>query len=154
MRLPATFLVLALLSPLTLAAQSREETFAYLSEEIQSLSTKDFFVREATLSADGKVFTYRWAVRGGHERGMVINLDQVDIFKVLHRQPTGYAWYGLEIRTRGSNAIMNVNGTSYRGTKTLFKFIYDERQARGLEQAFQRLVELARGRKPAFPRSE
>ena len=153
MRALATLLLLVLLGPSVLPAQSREETLAFLSEEIKSLGDKDVYYREVSLSPDGKVFTLRRGVRGQADKSLVLPLDQVDIYLALDRQPKGYEWYDLKVRTRGQEATLTFNGQPYRGTKTLFRFLYDERKAMGLDQAFQRLIELARGRKPPFPRS-
>lgn len=153
MRALATTLLLVLLGPAVLPAQSREETFAFLADEIKSLGDKDVYFREVSLSPDGRMFTLRRSVRGQTDKGMVVPLDQVDIFLALDRQPKGYEWYDLKVRTRGQEATLTYNGQPYRGTKTLFRFLYDERKAMALDQAFQRLIELARGRKPPFPRS-
>ena len=107
-----------------------------------------------SLSPDGKVFTLRRSIRGGTDKGVSIPLDKVDIYLALDTQAHGYEWYDLKVRTRGQEATLTFNGQPYRGTKTLFRFIYDERKARGMDQAFQRLIELARGRKAPFPRGE
>jgi hypothetical protein len=153
MRALATTLLLVLSSPSFLPAQSREETMAFLSDEIKSLGDKDVYYREVSLSPDGRVFTLRRSVRGQADKGLAVPLDQVDIYLALDRQPKGYEWYDLKVRTRGQEATMTYNGSPFRGTKTLFRFLYDERKAMALDQAFQRLIELARGRKPLFPKS-
>jgi hypothetical protein len=154
MRALATTLLLVLLGPSALPAQSREETLAFLNDEIKSLGDKDVYYREVSLSPDGKVFILRRSVRGHSDKGLSVPLDQVDIYLALDRQPKGYEWYDLKVRTRGQDGVMTYNGSPFRGTKTLFRFLYDERKAMALDQAFQRLIELARGRKAAFPRSQ
>jgi hypothetical protein len=154
MRALATTLLLVLLGPSALPAQSREETLAFLAGEIKSLSDKDVYYREVTLTPDGKVFTLRRGRRGKADKSMVIPLEQVDIYLALENRTTGYARYDLKVRTRGQDGAISYNGQTFRGTKTLFRFLQDRRKARGMDQAFQRLIELARGRKPLFPRPE
>lgn len=141
MRALATTLLLVLLGPTVLPAQSREETLAFLADEIKSLGDKDVYYREVSLSPDGRMFTLRRSVRGQTDKGLVLPLDQVDIYLALDRQAKGYEWYDLKVRTRGQEATLTYNGQPYRGTKTLFRFLYDERKAMALDQAFQRLID-------------
>jgi len=151
MRRLAPALLFALLAPGSLPAQTREETFAFLSAEIRALASKDYYIREIALSPDGQVFTFRRSVRGKADKGLVIPLAQVDIYRIVHHEPKGYEWSDIKVRTRGQDGTLTFNGQPFKGTKTLLRLIYDERKARALDQAFQRLIELARGRKPAFP---
>ncbi len=153
MRKAPKTLLLLLLSPALAWAQSREETFAFIDREIRSLETRTYFVRELSLSADGATFTYRKRVTlsRGPDKGLVIPLKDVDIFCATCHHPEGYDTYDLKVRTRGKDATLTYNHLPYRGTKNLVRGLLDPRKAKALDQAFNRLIRLARGSQDPFP---
>jgi len=150
-RAPRTLLLLLLLLSPALA-QSREETFAFIDREIRSLETSTYLVLELSLSADGSTLTYRKRVAGsrGPDKGLVIPLKDVDIFCAARHRPDGYDRYDLKVRTRGRGATITYNSLPYRGTKNIVAGLLDARKAKGLDQAFNALIDLARGQKALF----
>jgi hypothetical protein len=154
MRAFATPFLLLLLAPPLLHGQSRDQTFAFLAGELHALASKDYYLREVSLSPDGQRFTFRNGFRGKPERSLVIPLEQVDIFYVTDHHPTGCDQYDLEVRSRGRDGAFFLNGSPFRGQKTLVKGLQSERKAKALDQAFNRLIELATGRKPLFPKGD
>jgi hypothetical protein len=141
--------LILLLSPALACAQSKEETIAYLIREIKSLESKEYTVRTIAFSPDGGAMTFRRHIIGKTEKEMVIQFKDVDIFHVTFNRPEGHNFFDLVVRTRGKDATILLDNARVKGTKSLFR-LTSEQKAEAMDEAFNRLIELARGKDP-FP---
>lgn len=146
-RLAKALILVLLWSPLGAFGQSREELQGFIIGEFKSFESFHHTVEEAWFSRNGDTFTYRRTHTGRLEKGLVIPLKEVDIYVVEWHTPTGIDTFNLVAATRGREGTMQVNGVPFRGIRSIFTRVENERKVRALDRAFNRLITLATGRK-------
>jgi hypothetical protein len=145
-------LPLLFICPLALLAQAKNDTEKYIIDEIKSLESRNYFIRDIAFSPSGDTLTL---VRGrsdkAGDKGTVIPLAKVDIYCVTVHRANGIDHYNLVARSRGREGNFILNGVKFNGVTNLVGMVQDERKAKALEKAFNRLTVLTTGRKELFP---
>ena len=131
--------------------QSKQETIDFIISEFKSIENNTYVFKDVTFSQGGAIFTFRRYRPGKPDKAVVIDLKDVDIYRVAIHHANGADFYNLDVRSLGRDGNFMANGLKYNGTWTLLGRIDSERKARALEKAFLRLTELTTGRKDLFP---
>ncbi|MGA2083126.1 MAG: hypothetical protein ABSH53_21305 [Holophaga sp.] len=149
-RITGRFLSL-LLAPGLLLAQSKEETMKYIIDELRSLESNSYTIREIYFSPSGDTFGFKRGRSGMSDKGTIIPLDRVDIYPVTVHRATGIDYLNLMVRSRGKDGDFLANGIRAKGVRPLIGKIEDERKVKALARAFNHLIQLVTGRKDLFP---
>ena len=139
------------LAPVAVLGQSREETMKYIIDELRSMESRAYTLREVSFSPSGDTFTYKRQRNGLPDKGTVIPLAKVDIYCVTVHRATGIDYANLVVRPRGKDGEFIANGFKTKGTMSLIGRIEDEKKVQALEKAFAHLTRLVTGRKDLFP---